>query len=162
MSLFKKKKEDDADLQDIQNSPESDTPLTPDNPAIPQNAEGLSSDQDTEEELIHSADAAAVESVPAEDLPEDPVLRMAAEIRSAMESGEISEEIRTLLTHALNYQQDMDRAIADAELRGRNTAIEEHLNTMEQSDGVPHPGCGQGASPAPRHQSIFDLARSAR
>lgn len=154
MSLFKKKKEDDADSLEIQDTDTAGIPETQDNAHIqdpsntqnPQNPQESDDSQEPQESL---------------DL-KDPVLRMAAEIRSAMESGEISEEIRTLLTHALNYQQDMDRAIADAELRGRNTAIEEHLDTMEQSDGVPHPGCGQGVPDASSHYSIFDLARGAR
>lgn len=154
MSLFKKKKEDDTDSLEIQDTDTAGIPETQDDAHIqdpgntqnPQNPKESDDSQEPQESL---------------DL-KDPVLRMAAEIRSAMESGEISEEIRTLLTHALNYQQDIDRAIANAELRGRNTAIEEHLNTMEQSDGVPHPGCGQGVPDASSHYSIFDLARGAR
>ncbi len=54
------------------------------------------------------------------------------------------------------------KALAEAEVRGRNTAVEEHLLTIDDSDGVPHPGCGQGASLRNRPASIFDLARMAR
>ena len=53
------------------------------------------------------------------------------------------------------------QALADAELRGRNTAVEEHLLTADDSDGIPHPGSGNASFAAGRPTSIFDLAREA-
>ena len=68
----------------------------------------------------------------------------------------------TVMTLAMGL--DSERAVAEAsaagEIRGRNTAIEEHLLTRDDSDGVPHPGSGAGCSARPT--SIFDLARGAR
>lgn len=53
------------------------------------------------------------------------------------------------------------QALAEAELRGRNTAVEEHLLTADDSDGIPHPGSGNASFAAGRPTSIFDLAREA-
>ena len=68
----------------------------------------------------------------------------------------------TVMTLAMGL--DSERAVAEAsaagEIRGCNTAIEEHLLTRDDSDGVPHPGSGAGCSARPT--SIFDLARGAR
>ena len=81
-----------------------------------------------------------------------------------MTQGSLSESTVTLLALGL----DNERAVREAEargearglLQGRNEAIEEHLRQRDDSDGIPHPGCGQSA--ASRPASIFDLAREAR
>lgn len=157
MSLFKKKKDDDGtdpvlDIQDnplpgdSENPEDSEGSETTENPEDPQEPESTELPNDSHDSLS----------------PSDPVQRLAAAIRSELESGELSDDTRALLARALNYRDDMDRAMAEAELRGRNAAIEEHLLNMDHGDGIPHPGCGQGAPTASSHYSIFDLARSAK
>lgn len=74
-------------------------------------------------------------------------------------AGRLSrEELERLVQLGLDYE----RAVAAAEVRGRNAAIEEHLRQREESDGVPHPQSGAAGSDLSRPRSIFDLAWSAR
>ncbi len=69
------------------------------------------------------------------------------------------EDYARLLTleHELqDARKAYDEAIAAAEMRGRNAAIQESLS-KPVTDGMPHLG---GASPCPeRPRSYFDLAR---
>lgn len=123
--------------------------------------EDASSDDATEEQAgaIEETDTTAGdESIDAD----DPVTMLAAVIISEMESGGLSDDTRAMLAKAMSYDADMLRAEAEGELRGRNAAIEEHLQTLEEGDGVPHPSCGPGASQQSTCLSIFDLARNAR
>ena len=53
----------------------------------------------------------------------------------------------------------LEEAELRGEIRGRNARIAEFMRQVHDSDGVPHPGCGQASGSAPA--SIFDLARGA-
>lgn len=83
-------------------------------------------------------------------------------LREGIESGHVSEETAQLLALGLDYERAVKEADAAGEIRGRNAAIEEKLLTRNDSDGIPHPGCGQGGASAQHSFSIFDLARNAR
>lgn len=79
---------------------------------------------------------------------------------SEIGAGRLGEETVMMLAMGLDSERAVAAASAAGEIRGRNTAIEEHLLTRDDSDGVPHPGSGAGCSARPT--SIFDLARGAR
>ena len=79
---------------------------------------------------------------------------------SAIAEGRLGEETVMMLAMGLDSERAVAAASAAGEIRGRNTAIEVHLLTRDDSDGVPHPGSGAGCSARPT--SIFDLARGAR
>lgn len=79
---------------------------------------------------------------------------------SEIAEGRLDEETVMMLAMGLDSERAVAAASAAGEIRGRNTAIEEHLLTRDDSDGVPHPGSGAGCSARPT--SIFDLARGAR
>lgn len=79
---------------------------------------------------------------------------------SEIAEGRLGEETVMMLAMGLDSERAVAAASAAGEIRGRNTAIEEHLLTRDDSDGVPHPGSGAGCSARPT--SIFDLARGAR
>lgn len=146
MSLFKKKKQDeDSELpeQISENSDDSENSETSENPD--------DSDDSENSDITQSSQS-----------PQDPLLPFLTQLATELESGLISDDTRRLLTNALNYDSDMIRARTEGELAGRNAAVEEHLMNHDDSDGVPHPGCGQGASTTVRPFSIFDLARDAR
>lgn len=149
MSLFKKKKQDeDSELpEQISENPDdsenSDTCENPDDSDDSENSENS--------DITQSSQSA-----------QDPLLPFLTQLATELESGLISDDTRRLLTNALNYDSDMIRARTEGELAGRNAAVEEHLMNHADSDGVPHPGCGQGASTTVRPFSIFDLARDAR
>lgn len=146
MSLFKKKKQDeDSELpeQISENSDDSENSETSENP-------------DDSEDSENSENSDITQS------SHDPLLPFLTQLATELESGLISDDTRRLLTNALNYDSDMIRARTEGELAGRNAAVEEHLMNHDDSDGVPHPGCGQGASTTVRPFSIFDLARDAR
>jgi hypothetical protein len=94
---------------------------------------------------------------------EDPAMtELATRLQKELEAGELSEESIVALEHALHYDEDLEKASVEGELRGRNATIDEHLKLLEDSDGLPHPGEGQaGPSVQRRPMSIFDLARGA-
>lgn len=152
MSLFKKKKQDeDSELpeqtsENPETSDDSDNSENSENSDITQSSQSSQSSHSSHE---HQA-------------PYDPLLPFLTQLAIELESGLISDDTRRLLTNALNYDADMIRARTEGELTGRNAAVEEHLMNHDDSDGVPHPGCGQGASTTVRPFSIFDLARDAR
>ena len=77
-------------------------------------------------------------------------------------SGRLGEESMEMLLRAVTYGREIERTAVEAELRGRNAAIEERLRMLDDSDGLPHPGAGQ-AGPAGQRMagSIFDIAREA-
>lgn len=161
MSLFKKKKQDeDSELpeqtsENPETSDDSDNSENPDNPENSENSENSNITQSSQSsQSSHSSHE--------HQAPYDPLLPFLTQLATELESGLISDDTRRLLTNALNYDADMIRARTEGELAGRNAAVEEHLMNHDDSDGVPHPGCGQGASTTVRPFSIFDLARDAR
>ena len=152
MSLFKKKKQDEDSELPEQTSDDSDNSENPENPDNSENSENSN--------ITHSSHSS--HSSHEHLAPYDPLLPFLTQLATELESGLISDDTRRLLTNALNYDADMIRARTEGELAGRNAAVEEHLMSHDDSDGVPHPGCGQGASTTVRPFSIFDLARDAR
>lgn len=149
MSLFKKKKQDEDSELPEQTSENPETSDDSDNSENPDNSENSDISQSSHSSHEHQA-------------PHDPLLPFLTQLATELESGLISDDTRRILTNALNYDADMIRARTEGELAGRNAAVEEHLMSHDDSDGVPHPGCGQGASTTVRPFSIFDLARDAR
>lgn len=149
MSLFKKKKQDEDSELPEQTSDDSDNSENPENSDNSENSENSNITHSSHSSHEHQA-------------PYDPLLPFLTQLATELESGLISDDTRRLLTNALNYDADMIRARTEGELAGRNAAVEEHLMSHDDSDGVPHPGCGQGASTTVRPFSIFDLARDAR
>lgn len=83
------------------------------------------------------------------------------EIEAAFASGEIPDQLLETLMLAVSYGRDMEKASAEALVRGRNEAIGERLKLLDESDGIPHPGCQAPAS-STSFSSIFDIARDAR
>ena len=161
MSLFKKKKQDeDSELpeQISENSDDSENSETSENPDDSEDSENSenSENPDDSENSENSENSDITQS------SHDPLFPFLTQLATELESGLISDDTRRLLTNALNYDADMIRARTEGELAGRNAAVEEHLMNHDDSDGVPHPGCGQGASTTVRPFSIFDLARDAR
>lgn len=158
MSLFKKKKQDeDSELpeQTSENPETSDDSDNSENSEISENSENP--------DLTQSSQSSQSSHEPHDPhSSHDPLLPFLTQLATELESGLISDDTRRLLTNALNYDSDMIRARTEGELAGRNAAVEEHLMSHDDSDGVPHPGCGQGASTTVRPFSIFDLARDAR
>lgn len=156
MTLFKKKKTDDeqedtlpaiaTETDVLDNSQDSQDSQDPQDSQSPQDSQDSQDSQDT----LDPQDS------------QDPLKPLLTRLLPELSSGNLSEETRQLLSRALSYDEDILRARAEGELAGRNAAIEEHLLAGDDSDGVPHPGCGQGASQSAQHLSIFDLARGAR
>lgn len=164
MSLFKKKKQDeDSELpeqtsENPETSDDSDNSENPDNSENSENSDISQSSQSSQSSRSSQSSHSSHEH----QAPYDPLLPFLTQLATELESGLISDDTRRLLTNALNYDADMIRARTEGELAGRNAAVEEHLMGHDNSDGVPHPGCGQGASTTVRPFSIFDLARDAR
>lgn len=158
MSLFKKKKQDeDSELPEQT----SENPETSDDSDNSENSENPDNSENSENSDITQSSQSS-HSSHEHQAPYDPLLPFLTQLAIELESGLISDDTRRLLTNALNYDADMIRARTEGELAGRNAAVEEHLMSHDDSDGVPHPGCGQGASTTVRPFSIFDLARDAR
>lgn len=83
-------------------------------------------------------------------------------IEKEIKSGAMSGESIELLMRGINYASDLEKAMVEGEIRGRNATIKETLMMTEDSDGIPHPGSGQaGISGKHRAANIFDLARGA-
>lgn len=169
MSLFKKKTPNVGSAVDTGND-EKDENRVDIEPGVKSNVdtenevdtvEETTSDETTEEqaEAPEETDTTASEEGIETD---DPVTMLATVIISEMKAGSLSDDTRAMLAKAMSYDADILRAEAAGELRGRNAAIEEHLQTLEEGDGVPHPSCGPGASQQATCHSIFDLARKAR
>lgn len=104
-------------------------------------------EEKAEKEAAPEEEAAAEEAAPAAPAPEEEAEPLTLESLLQSMSPEGVELFR--------------QALAEAELRGRNTAVEEHLLTADDSDGIPHPGSGNASFAAGRPTSIFDLAREA-
>lgn len=164
MSLFKKKKQDEDSELPEQASENPETSENPENSDDSENSDNSENSENPENpdltQSSHSSHSSQSSHEPHE--PHDPLLPFLTQLATELESGLISDDTRRLLTNALNYDADMIRARTEGELAGRNAAVEEHLMNHDDSDGVPHPGCGQGASTTVRPFSIFDLARDAR
>jgi hypothetical protein len=158
--MFKRKK--------LQNQPESDL-LEPgvalestnhdveneDSETDSSDSETDSSDQESKSEEVDAADQDAVF--------EDPEMAaFVGRLQEEMSAGKLSDESIQALQHALHYDEDLERAAVEAELKGRNEAIEERIRLFDETDGLPHPGGGDaGMSTKRRPMSIFDLARGA-
>lgn len=147
MTLFKKKKTDDEQEDTL--------------PAIAAEPDVLDNSQDSQDPQDSQDSQDSQDTLDPQD-SQDPLKLLLTRMLPELSSGNLSEETRQLLSRALSYDEDILRARAEGELAGRNAAIEEHLLAGDDSDGVPHPGCGQGASQSAQHLSIFDLARGAR
>lgn len=174
MELFKKKKKEEnadervepqgqtaetgvpteADAEDGQESvPETDAPVETD-PVSESGTEEVATVKMPEASVI----AAGIGKPELEE-----ALRNALNsLLGGIETGMIAEETAELLALGLDYERAVKEADAAGEIRGRNAAIEEKLLTLDDGDGIPHPGCGQGAASPMKSLSIFDLARNAR
>ena len=117
------------------------------------------SDETDESDEAETPAERAVAIVPDETRAD--VRAMLAEIAGELESGEISEATLTLLLRGIDYEKDLAHAAEEGEIRGRNETIREDMLMEEESDGLPHPGTGHGATSGHRPGNIFDLARGA-
>lgn len=160
MSLFKKKTTS-TEPSGVESNEGPNVGTGNDENEVDTEVEETSSDETTEEraDAPEETDATASEEGIETD---DPVIMLATVIISEMKAGGLSDDTRAMLAKAMSYDADILRAEATGELRGRNAAIEEHLQTLDEGDGVPHPSCGPGASQQATCYSIFDLARNAR
>ena len=169
MELFKKKKKDEdaeerQEVREIQAVTEEDAEgaaseslEAAEAPPVPEEAEVAK-----EGETLSLPEAARiVEKIGRPEL-EKSLRDVLNGLRDGIESGHVSEETAQLLALGLDYERAVKEADAAGEIRGRNAAIEEKLLTRNDSDGIPHPGCGQGGASAQHSFSIFDLARNAR
>ncbi len=76
--------------------------------------------------------------------------------------GKFSRESLEMALKANSHDADVAAASAEAEIRGRNSRIEEKLRKPQKSDGTPSLA-GANNAPRPKHSgSIFDLANQAR
>lgn len=76
--------------------------------------------------------------------------------------GKFSHESLEMALKANRHDADVAAASAEAEIRGRNSRIEEKLRKPQKSDGTPSLA-GANNAPRPKHSgSIFDLANQAR
>lgn len=102
-----------------------------------------------------------------EDTPEEDrflldTLRSAvAMIENAVNENAVDEAIFEVLFRGVNYDRAIAVAAEAGELKGRNARIDELITEENASDGVPHPGSGNGSFNTNRAPSIFDLARKA-
>lgn len=167
MELFKKKKKDeDAEErqevleiqavteEDAEGAAESESVEAAEAPSVPEEAK--------EGETLSLPEAARIVEKTGRLELEESLRDVLNGLREGIESGHVSEETAQLLALGLDYERAVKEADAAGEIRGRNAAIEEKLLTRNDSDGIPHPGCGQGGTPAQHSFSIFDLARNAR
>lgn len=76
--------------------------------------------------------------------------------------GKFSRETLEMIVKALNYDGDVDSAIKEGRVAGRNDKIVESLRKAKEGDGT-SPLQGKNSHGAPQHkkQSIFDLAHEA-
>lgn len=170
MELFKKKKKDEdaeerQEVREIQAVTEEESEGAPgseyleaaETPSVPEEAE-----EAKEGEALSLPDAAKIVEKTGRPELEESLRDVLDGLCDGIASGHVSEETAQLLALGLDYERAVKEADAAGEIRGRNAAIEEKLLTRNDSDGIPHPGCGQGGTPAQHSLSIFDLARSAR
>lgn len=77
--------------------------------------------------------------------------------------GKFSAESIDMAMKAINHDSDVETAAHEAEVRGKNTRIEEKLRKEQQGDGLPQFAGKNGAGGAPRkRKSIFDMASEAQ
>lgn len=170
MELFKKKKKDeDAEErqevleiqavteEDAEGAAESESLEAAEVPSVPEEAK-----EAKEGEALSLPEAAKIVEKTGRPELEESLRDVLNGLRDGIASGHVSEEAAQLLALGLDYERAVKEADAAGEIRGRNAAIEEKLLTRNDSDGIPHPGCGQGGTPAKHSFSIFDLARNAR
>lgn len=170
MELFKKKKKDEdaeerQEVREIKSVTEEEAEVAPgsesleaaETPPVPEEAEVAK-----EGETLSLPEAARIVEKTGRPELEEPLRDVLNGLREGIESGHVSEETAQLLALGLDYERAVKEADAAGEIRGRNAAIEEKLLTRNDSDGIPHPGCGQGGASAQHSFSIFDLARNAR
>lgn len=173
MELFKKKKKDeDAEErqevleiqavteEDAEGVAESESLEAAEVPSVPEEAKEAK--EAKEGEALSLPEAAKIVEKTGRPELEESLRDVLNGLRDGIASGHVSEETAQLLALGLDYERAVKEADAAGEIRGRNAAIEEKLLTRNDSDGIPHPGCGQGGTPAQHSFSIFDLARNAR
>lgn len=154
MEIFKKKKR----LPEPQ--PEEELEAAAFLPSASECAEAAAEEKAAEE----AAKEAAEEKAEKEAAPEEEAAEEKAPVEPAPEEEKEAEPLTLeILLQSMSPEgvELFRQALADAELRGRNTAVEEHLLTADDSDGIPHPGSGNASFAAGRPTSIFDLAREA-
>lgn len=167
MELFKKKKKDEdaeerQEVLEIQAVTEEDAEGAAESESL-EAAEVPSAQEVAKEgETLSLPEAARIVEKTGRPELEESLRDVLNGLREGIESGHVSEETAQLLALGLDYERAVKEADAAGEIRGRNAAIEEKLLTRNDSDGIPHPGCGQGGTPAQHSFSIFDLARNAR
>lgn len=66
-----------------------------------------------------------------------------------------------LLIKGIRYDNDVENAAAEGEIRGRNAVIEEEFMKEPESDGLPHLRSGGSVGKSGKINTIFDLAREA-
>lgn len=83
--------------------------------------------------------------------------------RAARNGGFTIDQLETVMK-GLDHDSLLEKATREAELRGRNAAIEEGMPDEKEptSDGIPHLGAAQMRSPSTSRDSIFQLAQGAR
>lgn len=83
--------------------------------------------------------------------------------RAARNGGFTIDQLETVMK-GLDHDSLLEKATREAELRGRNAAIEEDTPDEKEptSDGIPHLGAAQMRSPSTSRDSIFQLAQGAR
>lgn len=165
MEIFKKKKR----LPEPQ--PEEELEAAAFLPSASECAEADGEEKAGEEKAEEAVKEAADEEKAEEPAASEPAEAAAEEAPAAEEAAPVEpapeEEAEPLTLESLLQSMSPEgielfrQALADAELRGRNTAVEEHLLTADDSDGIPHPGSGNASFAAGRPTSIFDLAREA-
>ncbi len=173
MELFKKKKKDEdaeerqevVEIQavteeDAEGVAESESLEAAEVPSVPDEAKEAK--EAKEGEALSLPEAAKIVEKTGRPELEESLRDVLNGLRDGIASGHVSEETAQLLALGLDYERAVKEADAAGEIRGRNAAIEEKLLTRNDSDGIPHPGCGQGGTPAQHSFSIFDLARNAR
>ena len=94
----------------------------------------------------------------------DKCLKELFAIGKASRSGGFTIDQLETVMKGLSHDSMLEKAIREAELRGRNAAIEEEMPDSDEptSDGIPHLGAAQMRSPSVSGDSIFQLAQGAR
>lgn len=161
MFTLRKKKDQEEELghpknlenpEELENLEELEKPEEPEEPENPEKNEK----NESLESLKRFAEARALSGEDAQALES-----LLGEMEAAFAGGELPDQLLETLMLAVTYGRDLEKAAAEALVRGRNEAIEERLKLLDDSDGIPHPGCQAPAS-ASTFSSIFDIARDAR
>lgn len=103
----------------------------------------------------------AAEGISDEDI--DAALHLLVTIGDDAIVGKFTTENIKMALKALNHDSDVSTAAQEAEVRGKNTKIEETLRKPSQGDGTaPLGGTSGGGSKPKRSMNIFDYAEAAR